>query len=130
MTTKGDVLVARAADRGEAEALAATLCLGLLAAIERGALTLDDAEARLFSPYTMRVLRAIGARDEVVDCIHRGTELGDIGELLPARLAATIAELREAALVVLREARGREPSPHWLSTDTPLPPLEEYPEDD
>jgi len=68
------------------ERLVALLTIGLAVALERGKVTTAEANQILFSPHAMRLLRAAGVREVVVDLVHAGTEIEDIEFSLPERM--------------------------------------------
>jgi hypothetical protein len=89
------------------------LIIGICDAIAQSRLVAEDAERMIFSPRAMNTLRTLGVRAEIVDLVHAGTELDDIGEIVPDHLPERLAELRERALSVLGTLRKPDTNP-WL----------------
>jgi len=96
------------------ETIAALLSLGCSVAMERGALSVEDAQKVWFSPNTMHRLARAGATAQVTDLVHAGLELGTISRQLPQALSETHAELQAAALACLSERAGSDAS-NWLA---------------
>ena len=122
----------------EIECLVAVLSLGLCTALENKGLTVDEASSYLFVPYTISLLKQVGASPELVHLIHLGTELEDFESLLPERLPDRLNTMKALAASVLQaqpELGKHEYKEHWLQ-NIPRPavvsipdPLQVYPPD-
>lgn len=64
-------------NKRDIEYLISILNLGLCVAIENGVLNIEEAEAYLYSPYTMEQLEKLDVATVLIDIIHLGTELED-----------------------------------------------------
>ncbi|RKZ77590.1 MAG: hypothetical protein DRR19_27700 [Candidatus Parabeggiatoa sp. nov. 1] len=83
------------------EKLLAVLSIGLGVAIKHNAIEIDEAEQLLYSPSTMNKLNEIGAKKEMIELIHAGTELDDLQSLIPCELAKTLDSMENNALKFL-----------------------------
>lgn len=50
---------------------------GLFNQLELGIISIDNAEHTLFTPYMMESLSSLGVKPDIIDLIHKGTELED-----------------------------------------------------
>lgn len=101
----------------ESEQLVAVLCIGVCVALKDGSMSINEAENRLFSPYTVSVLEQVGLSDAAITLIHMGTELEDVESLIPDRLSAAIDELKDKAIDILRSMPSRPlPRDRWVKT--------------
>ncbi|SDZ05986.1 Protein of unknown function [Evansella caseinilytica] len=77
----------------EIQQLLCIIQLGLLQALEKDAITIEEAEGYLFNPFSVEQLEKMNIDDKVVDIIRLGCELEDVQSLLPEKLQTTITEL-------------------------------------
>lgn len=77
--------------------------IGVLEAMEKKVLLIDEAEKYLFSPHTINVLKKENYNINIIDILERGCELEDVRSLLPDRLTENILELKQKALKVITE---------------------------
>ena len=99
----------------EAEQLIALLCVGVCAALKSGAMSINEAETRIFSPYTMSALERLGVSERAIELIHMGTELEDVESLRPSGLTAAIDELSDKACDLLKGMPSRPlPCERWV----------------
>lgn len=94
--------------------LATLLTIGLCQSLRKGCITIDEAEWMLFSP---RVMMHEAIRDDPIKkAIHLGTELEDVAQIVPDKLAMAIDEIEQIALERLAEfddLRDTETN-HWI----------------
>lgn len=64
--------------KSESEGLVSIIQLGLLSALEKRIISIEEAEGYLFNPRTVSKLEMYGLSDEVIDVIGEGCELEDI----------------------------------------------------
>ncbi|HCG2497629.1 TPA: DUF3969 family protein [Staphylococcus aureus] len=50
---------------------------GLFNQLKLGIISIDNAEHTLFTPYMMETLSTLGVKPDIIDLIHKGTELED-----------------------------------------------------
>lgn len=50
---------------------------GLFNQLKLGIISIDNAEHTLFTPYMMETLSTLGVKPNIIDLIHKGTELED-----------------------------------------------------
>ncbi|CFM32072.1 DUF3969 family protein [Staphylococcus aureus] len=50
---------------------------GLFNQLKLGTISIDNAEHTLFTPYMMESLSSLGVKPDIIDLIHKGTELED-----------------------------------------------------
>ncbi len=50
---------------------------GLFNQLKLGIISIDNAEHTLFTPYMMETLSSLGVKPDIIDLIHKGTELED-----------------------------------------------------
>ncbi|MCQ4087555.1 DUF3969 family protein [Saccharibacillus sp. JS10] len=82
----------------ENQKLVSIIQLGFLTALEKEVITIEEAEAYLFSPFTSEKLKAYGFSESVINIILEGCELEDVESLLPNRLQANIVRIKEEIL--------------------------------
>ncbi len=98
------------------EKLLAVLSIGLGVAIKHNAIEIDEAEQLLYSPSTMNKLNEIGAKKEMIELIHAGTELDDLQSLIPSELAKTLSNMENNVLKFLTLSRTIHPQlEKWLN---------------
>ena len=77
--------------------------IGVLEVLEKGNLSLNEAEKFLFSPYFINKLKKRNCNDKIIDILERGCELEDISSLLPQNLEKNIVELKKQALETIEQ---------------------------
>ena len=95
-------MVIQLEDKVEIERLISILNIGLCVAIARGALSVEEAENYLYSPYTMQKLKTLGVSQALIDTIHLGTELENVERLVPESFSDSLNEIQEKAIEILR----------------------------
>lgn len=84
--------------KSESERLISIIQLGLLSALEKQIISIEEAEGYLFSPYTAQKLEMYGLSKQVIDIVWEGCELEDIQSLLPEKLLPVITRIKEQVL--------------------------------
>lgn len=54
---------------------------GLFNQLKLGIISIDNAEHTLFTPYMMETLSSLGVKPDIIDLIHKGTELEDFTDI-------------------------------------------------
>lgn len=81
--------------KNESERLISIIELGLLSAIEKQLISIEEAEGYLFNPLTVSKLEAYGLDEKVIEIIREGCELEDIQSLVPEKMSSNIKRLKE-----------------------------------
>lgn len=94
--------------------------IGLLESLKKNAITIDDTEIYLFSPYSVDILSEKGINKEIIELVELGCELEDIESLLPDKLYKNIESLLDKALNLL-EGAPKSDNPYeiekWLDNE-------------
>lgn len=119
-TTFVQEMVIQLQDKAEIERLISLINLGICAALENQALSIEEAEFYLYSPHTMEQLQELGVAQELIDVVHLGTELEDVKSLLPEKLSDSIAEIKVESIKLLKSLRSVSPNnfpkKKWIQT--------------
>ena len=94
--------------KNKGEKLVSIIQLGLLFALEKQIISIEEAEGYLFNPYTVNKLEMYGLREEVIDIIREGCELEDIQSLIPEKLLLNIIRLKEQTLANIAAIQSTE----------------------
>jgi len=95
-------------DPTDLRAFVAIQCLGLVEALQAGAMAPADAARWLFHTDMLSQLKSAGACQGCLGLVSLGTTLTEGSE---AEVAEALAELRRGAMMVLGAAPGAEPLP-------------------
>lgn len=98
-----EVLGLHAKGIGEAQRLIAISALGLCRALAKGVVSPAYACHRLFGPALLMRLDRLGACPALRHAIQLATELEDVSDLIPDKLAISIAEIETSLLTVLAD---------------------------
>ena len=98
-----DLLWLRAEGNDDAQRLIAMAALGVCRALSLGTISPPYACHRLFGPALLARLDQLGARPTLRHAIHLATELEDVANLIPDKLAGSIAEVETELLKALTE---------------------------
>jgi hypothetical protein len=90
-------------NKNEAERLVLLLIASLAVALKENVLTISDAEALLFSPYSQEKLRRAGVSKEIIGIINLGCELEDVQSIIPAKMESSIDEILSLAFEKLKD---------------------------
>lgn len=89
--------------KNQIERVLLILELGILTALEKEVVSIEEIEGYLFNPYTVNLLEKLTLEEKVVDVIKHGCELEDVESLLPHKLKATIRELQGVTINTLKK---------------------------
>ncbi|MEP3477849.1 MAG: DUF3969 family protein [Fuerstiella sp.] len=81
--------------------LVSLVILGVCDALKTQSISILEAERLVFSPFMMKACDDCGP--DLVEAIHRGTELDDINDLIPQNLQEVIGQIERLAARVLKE---------------------------
>lgn len=98
-----EVLWLRADGKDDAQRLIALAALGMCRALSTGAISPAYACHRLFGPALMARLGQFDAHPSLRHAIHLATELEDVADLIPEKLAESIAAVEAELLKALTE---------------------------
>lgn len=93
----------RARGGDEVQRLVAVAALGMCRALAAGALSPAYACHRLFGPALLARLDQLDAHPALRHAIHMATELEDVADLIPDKLAKSIAEVEAELLKALTD---------------------------
>lgn len=82
--------------------------LGVLEAIQKNAMTIDEAEIFLFSPRMVNNLRQKECDENIISLIERGCELEDIESLISEHLHNEISNMIEDTLELIKNYESFE----------------------
>lgn len=102
----------------EVQRLVAIAALGMCQALKAGGVTPAYACQKLLGPSLLTLLERLGALPELRDAIHLATELEDVADLVPGKLASSIADIESALLNALGKlASSSPPAGRWLAVE-------------
>lgn len=84
------------------------LSIGLLVSVQRGAMTLEEAERLLFSPRSSRILKEKGIPPEVGDLIMDCCELEGVLDLVPSKFDINVQILLDKFVGFLKTSKCRD----------------------
>lgn len=93
-------------NQGHADKFVGFLTLGVLYCLEKGIISIDEAEGFIFKPYVSRLLKEMKSPEELINIIELGCELEDIESLLPDRLPDNISELFNQTFSMIKNSKG------------------------
>ncbi|WP_417695883.1 DUF3969 family protein [Pseudomonas sp.] len=79
----------------------------MLVSVQRGAITLEEAERLLFSPRSSRVLKEKGIPSEIGELIMDCCELEDVLDLAPSKFDSNVKILLDKFIGFLNASRSR-----------------------
>lgn len=88
-------------EKNQVERITNILLIGLLTGLEKGSISIEEAEGYLFNPYSVERLEKYNTSSEIIEIIKLGCELEDIESLLPEKLQENIRLLKERAVLLL-----------------------------
>ena len=88
----------------------AALAIGLLTSVQRGVMSLEEAEQLLFTPRTFELLMDRGVSPDLCDLVMEGCELEDVLSLIPAKFDENL--LRSIDQFVALLSRSEAPGPY------------------
>ncbi|WFR55920.1 DUF3969 family protein [Anaerocolumna sp. AGMB13025] len=75
--------------------------IGILIALKKGLISIEDAEKILYSPYSVDKLRDLSLNEEVIRLIELGCELEDVESLIPYKLENSIDDIYNRTIELL-----------------------------
>ena len=97
------------------------MALGSLQALEHQAITIDESQRILFSPYISTHLENNKVSKRVIDIITECCELEDIFEIIPTKYIQTLRILQNRIIKILKRY-DEEPRKRWVIIDEKQPP--------
>lgn len=79
------------------------LTLGVLTALDKNLISIDEAEGFVFKPYLAKFLEQIDSDEKLIEIINIGCELEDVECLIPEQLQASIEELIQKTITVISQ---------------------------
>lgn len=99
----------------EIEKFILLLNIGLASALMEGAVSIEEAENYLFSPYSVRKLDELGISECVTEIIQLGCELEDVESLIPQKLQDNINMIKLKSLEKLKTRINKSlPCKKWI----------------
>lgn len=92
------------------------MALGSLRALEHKAITIDESQRILFSPYISTHLEKNKVNEYIIDIIIECCELEDIFELIPTKYMETLQILQNRIIEILKQY-DEEPRKRWVIID-------------
>lgn len=92
------------------------MALGSLRALEHKAITIDESQRILFSPYISTHLEKNKVNEYIIDIIIECCELKDIFELIPTKYMETLQILQNRIIEILKQY-DEEPRKRWVIID-------------
>lgn len=77
--------------------------IGVFELLKEKIITIDEAEAYLFSPRNIKMFKDEGVSEEILHILEECCELEDIESLLPERLSMEICEFKNRTIEILKE---------------------------
>lgn len=111
-------LLMKPATKEDLEKVILINAIGLVEALNKNLITIEEAEKVLFSPYMMEQLEYINVSKPVLEVIHLGTELEDVNSIIPDKLAESLAEIKEKSLNLLEERKAQIIEERVINSET------------
>ena len=92
------------------------MALGSLQALEHQAITIDESQRILFSPYISTHLEKNKVDERIIDIIIECCELEDIFELIPTKYMETLQILQNRIIEILKQY-DEETRKRWVIVD-------------
>ena len=92
------------------------MALGSLQALEHKAITIDESQRILFSPYISTHLEKNKVDERIIDIIIECCELEDIFELIPTKYMQTLQTLQNRIIEILKQY-DEETRERWVIVD-------------
>ncbi len=116
---KNDKLEIAVKGHEEIERLILTLTIGFMVSLEHGTIQPEEALFRLFSPFSMGQLENKGINQEVIDVVHKASELEDILELVSKEAYnKAISDIKNKSLDILASILTQDVKAyrHWIKS--------------
>lgn len=92
------------------------IALGSLQALKHKAITIDESQRILFSPYISTHLEKNEVNERIIDIINECCELEDIFELIPTKYMETLQILQNRIIEILKQY-DEESRKRWVIID-------------
>ncbi|MDQ0360618.1 DUF7674 family protein [Breznakia pachnodae] len=107
-------------DSKEIERFLLIAIIGLLESLQCDAISINEIDRRLFSPYTFITLEEMKVKKEIIELIKDGCLLEDFESIIPDKLDDEIIRIKEEALSLLKGYKNIQSNLdtyHWLEND-------------
>ena len=100
---------------GGIERLILTINIGLLTLLEEKALSIEEAENYIYSPYSESYLKRLDVNPQILDLIISGCQLEDFESLLPHKLFDKIHVMKTESINIYKTLkRPLIPTKKWI----------------
>lgn len=100
------------------ERLILTIKIGLLTLLEENAISIEELENYIYSPYSAEHLRKLGVNPIIVDLIISGCELEDFDSLMPDKLSEKINTIKTKSIEIYKKInKPNLPTKKWIDVD-------------
>jgi len=93
------------------------MALGSLQALEHQAITIDESQRILFSPYISTHLENNKVSKRVIDIITECCELEDIFEIIPTKYIQQTLRILQNRIIKILKRYDEEPRKRWVIID-------------
>ena len=76
--------------------------IGLMDSLSVDAISIEECEMYLFSPYSVEKLNTLNLDEQIVELVENGCELEDVESLIPEELYKSIDKIRLKAIELLK----------------------------
>jgi hypothetical protein len=77
------------------------LNIGMMTAINEGAINIEEAENFLYSPYSVEKIRNLKINGDIIRLVELGCELEDVESLMPDKLSNATNEISNKSIELL-----------------------------
>ncbi|MDC9591518.1 DUF3969 family protein [Xenorhabdus sp. XENO-10] len=91
-------------EQKHAEKFVGLLILGVLYAVDKKLLSIDEAEGFIFQPHVIDSLKKLKTSDDLIEIIISGCELENIERLVPEHMPESINDLMQRTASVIRNS--------------------------
>lgn len=89
--------------------------IGLMDSLSFSAISIEECESYLFSPYSIDKLNNLNLDQQIVELVESGCELEDVEALIPEKLHKSINEIKLKAIELLKKIpKTEEELKKWL----------------
>lgn len=76
--------------------------IGIINSLQHNAISIEEAEKFLFSPYMVKFLKDRKCNKKIVNLVELGCELEDVISLIPNKFGATLTQINNEAINLLK----------------------------
>ncbi|MDC9591740.1 DUF3969 family protein [Xenorhabdus sp. XENO-10] len=80
------------------------LILGVLYAVDKKLISIDEAEGYIFKPNLHKLLKKLNASKELIEVAKLGCELDDVADIAPEHYQESLDEMIEKALSAIQDS--------------------------